>query len=112
MSNGPRTPDVTKAQVIAVISTGLGIATAAGAPINQELQQQIINSVTVLGPTLVAGDAWIRWSRAKHLGDKLMERGQEEKASRLRFEASRVLAFGVGLAVLLGLTGLILAIVK
>lgn len=109
---GPKTPDLTKAQITSIATVGIGIAVSAGAPIDPQLQQNIVQAVTVIGPTLVAGDAFVRWSRAKHLGDRLMDRGEVEKAKRVEVSAQRILVGGVALAVLLSMSGLIVAIIK
>jgi hypothetical protein len=58
------TPDVTLAQWIALGGAILGVAVAAGLPLSQELQDKIINLITVLAPILIAGDAVVRHGRA------------------------------------------------
>lgn len=63
-----RLPDVTPAQIVAIVGAIIGVAVAAGLPISQDLQNQIIGLVTVLAPVLVVGDAAIRHGRSRALG--------------------------------------------
>ena len=60
-----QTPDITPAQIIAVVGAVLGVALAAGLPLSQGLQDSIIQLVTVLAPILLVSDAAIRHGRAK-----------------------------------------------
>lgn len=64
------TPDVTKAQAVAVAGAAIGVAVAFGAPLSQEQSERIIDLVTVLAPVLVVVDALIRAARAKYLGKR------------------------------------------
>ena len=61
------TPDVTPAQVIAVIGAVIGVAAAAGLPLSTALQDSIITLVTVLAPLVIIGDAHIRRGRSRAL---------------------------------------------
>lgn len=63
--NSLSTPDVTPAQIIAVVGAVLGVIIAAGLPISDELQKQIITLVTVLAPLLFGADAIIRHGRSR-----------------------------------------------
>lgn len=59
------TPDITPAQVIAVVGSVLAVIVAAGLDISQELQDSIIRLVTVLAPLLLGADALIRHGRSR-----------------------------------------------
>ena len=59
------TPDMTRAQYVAIAGAILGVLVAAGLDISQELQDQIMNLITVLAPLLVVGDAAIRHGRSR-----------------------------------------------
>ena len=59
------TPDITPAQLVAIAGAVLGVLVAGGLPISQELQEQIMNLITVLAPLLVVGDAAIRHGRSR-----------------------------------------------
>ncbi|HYY76574.1 MAG TPA: hypothetical protein VE644_09685 [Gaiellaceae bacterium] len=61
------TPDVTPAQVIAVVGAVLGVLAAAGLPLSATLQDSIITLVTVLAPLVIIGDAHIRHGRSRAL---------------------------------------------
>jgi hypothetical protein len=61
------TPDITKAQLIAIVGAVLGVAVAAGLPLSKELQDSIITLVTVLAPLVIVGDAHIRHGRSRAL---------------------------------------------
>jgi hypothetical protein len=61
------TPDVTPAQVIAVVGAVIGVAAAAGLPLSTALQDSIITLVTVLAPLVIIGDAHIRHGRSRAL---------------------------------------------
>lgn len=62
---GLMTPDITPAQVVAVVGAILGVLLAAGLDISDDLRDAIILLVTVLAPTVIGGDAVIRNGRAK-----------------------------------------------
>ncbi|WP_217923766.1 hypothetical protein [Miltoncostaea oceani] len=62
---GLKTPDITPAQVVAVVGAILGVLLAAGLDISDDLRDAIILLVTVLAPTVIGGDAVIRNGRAK-----------------------------------------------
>jgi hypothetical protein len=61
------TPDITPAQIIAVIGAVFGVAVAAGLPLSKELQDSIIQLVTILAPIIIVGDAGIRHGRSRAL---------------------------------------------
>lgn len=62
-----KTPDFTPAQIIATVGAILGVLVAAGLPISDALQENIIQLVTVLAPVLLVGDAVIRHGRSRAL---------------------------------------------
>jgi hypothetical protein len=62
-----RTPDITLAQMVAVVGAILAVAVAAGLPLSKDLQDSIIDLITVLAPLLVVGDAAIRHGRSRAL---------------------------------------------
>lgn len=59
-----KTPDITAAQIVALVGAVIGVIVAAGLPLSQNLQDSIIRLVTILAPILVVGDAGIRIGRA------------------------------------------------
>jgi hypothetical protein len=61
------TPDITQAQVVAIAGAVLGVAVAAGLPLSKDLQESIIQLITVLAPLLLVGDAAIRHGRSRAL---------------------------------------------
>ena len=61
-------PDITPAQIVAIVAATLGVLAAAGLPISHDLQDHILNLVTVLAPVLVGADAAIRVGR--NLGER------------------------------------------
>jgi hypothetical protein len=61
------TPDITPAQIIAVIGAVIGVAVAAGLPLSKELQDSIVQLVTILAPIIIVGDAGIRHGRSRAL---------------------------------------------
>lgn len=61
-------PDITPAQIVAIVGSILGVAVAAGLPISKDLQDAIIALVTVLAPVLLVSDAAIRHGRSRALG--------------------------------------------
>ncbi len=65
-----QTPDITPAQLLAVVGAAIGVLVAAGLPLSQGLQDSIIQLVTVLAPILLVSDAVVRHGRAKGNADK------------------------------------------
>ncbi len=65
-----QTPDLTPAQVLAIVGAVLGVLVAAGLPLSQGLQDSIIQLVTVLAPVLLVSDAVVRHGRAKGTASK------------------------------------------
>lgn len=61
------TPDVTSAQIVAIAGAVLGVVVAAGLPLSRDLQDSIIELITVLAPLLLIGDAAIRHGRSRAL---------------------------------------------
>jgi hypothetical protein len=59
-----KTPDITPAQIIAVVGAVVGVLVAGGLPMSQDLQDAIIRLVTVVAPILIIGDSVIRHGRA------------------------------------------------
>jgi hypothetical protein len=59
------TPDITPAQLVAIAGAILGVLVAGGLDISEDLQEQIIDLITVLAPLLVVGDAAIRHGRSR-----------------------------------------------
>lgn len=60
-----RTPNITTAQIVAVIGSMFAVAAAFGLHVNAAERGSIVQLVTVLGPVLVAADAVIRHGRSK-----------------------------------------------
>ncbi len=65
-----QTPDITPAQVLAVVGAVIGVLVAAGLPLSQSLQDSIIQLVTVIAPILLVSDAVVRHGRAKGTASK------------------------------------------
>lgn len=61
------TPDVSPAQVIAIVGSIIAVLVAAGLDISADLQDSIIKLVTVIAPILIVGDAAIRNGRSRAL---------------------------------------------
>lgn len=59
-----QTPDVTPAQMIAIVGSIIAVLVAGGLPLSQDLQDSIIRLVTVVAPILLVSDAAIRHGRA------------------------------------------------
>ena len=57
------TPDVTRAQVVAVVQSGLAAAVAFGAPISEAQSVALLALAGALSAILVHGDATIRKAR-------------------------------------------------
>ena len=60
-------PDLTPAQLVAIVGSLLAVGVAAGLDISQSLQDSIITLVTVLSGVLVVGDGVIRHGRSRAL---------------------------------------------
>ena len=60
-----RTPDITAAQIIAVVGSAIALAVAFGAPISKSQADAIVSFVTVLAPVLIGADALIRHGRSR-----------------------------------------------
>jgi len=60
-----KTPDITPAQVVAVVGAALGALVAFGAPITHAQSEAVLTLVTVVASVLLVSDAHIRNGRAK-----------------------------------------------
>jgi hypothetical protein len=60
-----KTPDITLAQIVAVLLSVFGMAAAFGLDISQGKQDAIVDFITVMAPIVVAADAFIRHGRSK-----------------------------------------------
>ena len=59
------TPDVTRAQILAIVQALIAVAAAFGVPMSTEQSAAIIQLATVLAVVLPLADAAIRHGRAK-----------------------------------------------
>ncbi len=59
------TPDVTPAQLVAIVGSILAVIVAFGLDLSQDKQDSIIQLVTILAPLIVGGDAVIRHGRSR-----------------------------------------------
>jgi len=59
-----KTPDVTPAQIVAVVGACLAVAAAFGFDLNSDQRDSVLQLVTVLSSVLVVGDAAVRHGRA------------------------------------------------
>jgi hypothetical protein len=66
-------PDITLAQIVAVIGAIFGMTAAFGLPVSQEKQEAIIGLITVLAPVLIAADAAIRHGRSRVAAAKVAQ---------------------------------------
>lgn len=62
-----KTPDITLAQIIAVLGAAFALTAAFGLDISQDKRDGIVQLVTVLAPIVVAADAFIRHGRSRAL---------------------------------------------
>lgn len=60
-----KTPDITPAQVIAIVGATLGVLTAFGLDLTEEQQQALMNLTQILATVLVGADAVIRYGRSR-----------------------------------------------
>lgn len=74
-------PDITPAQIKAVILTVLGLLAAFGLPISQEKQDAILQVATILPTVIVIADAFIRNGRSRALANADSVRELERPAS-------------------------------
>lgn len=58
-------PNITAAQIVAVVGNAVAVAIAFGAPISTQQQQALLALAAVLGSILVASDAHLRGRRAQ-----------------------------------------------
>jgi hypothetical protein len=61
-------PNITPAQIIAVVGAILAVAISAGLDISKDLQDSILQLTTVLSGLLLGADAVIRHGRSRALG--------------------------------------------
>lgn len=59
-----KTPDVTPAQIIALVGALIGVGAAFGFDLSQQQQDAILQLVSIVAGLLLAGDAVIRHGRA------------------------------------------------
>jgi hypothetical protein len=99
-----KTPDITPAQIAAVVGSVTGIAAAYGLPVPPEASDSIVQTVQIVAPTLIGADFGLRWNRARVFGDKILDRQEHRERLSLRLEFGQVafgaLSFGVALAAL------------
>jgi len=60
-------PDVTPAQIIALVGAVLSVLVSSGLDLSESLQESILNLTTVLASLLIAGDAVVRHGRSRAL---------------------------------------------
>ncbi len=65
---GGRFPDITLAQVVAVLGSLFGLLVAFGIDVSQAKQDAIIDFIKILAPVLIASDAALRIGR--NVGNK------------------------------------------
>jgi hypothetical protein len=61
------TPDITTAQIVAVVGAVMSIAVAFGLDISDDKRNGIIQLVSVLAPLLIGADAVIRHGRSRSM---------------------------------------------
>jgi uncharacterized protein (DUF697 family) len=59
-----RTPDITPAQVAAIVKLILGLALALGLPLSPADQAELVSAVTAIAGLIIWADAKIRHGRA------------------------------------------------
>ncbi len=65
---GGRFPDITLAQVVAVVGSLFGLLVAFGIDVSQAKQDSIVDFIKVVAPVLIASDAALRIGR--NVGNK------------------------------------------
>jgi hypothetical protein len=78
------TPDLTRAQLLAVITDAIAAAVAFGVPISEAQSAALIALAGSLSVVLVVADAGIRRSRAKHLAGPILDRAAADAIARAR----------------------------
>ena len=61
-----KTPDITPAQLVAVVGSVISVLVAFGLNLTKEQEQAILNLAQVLAPFLLASDAVIRYGRSRN----------------------------------------------
>ena len=59
-----KTPDITPAQIVAIVGACIAVAGAFGFDVSQDQKDAILQLATVLSSALVVGDAVVRHGRA------------------------------------------------
>ncbi len=67
-----QTPDVTKAQIVALVQAAIATAVALGAHVAPATQSELLALAGVLGAVIVAADVLIRRGRQKHLANGIV----------------------------------------
>lgn len=62
-----KTPDITKAQILAVAGAAIGVAVAFGAPLSQDQQFALLALVAAVAAVLIHEDVKLRGKRLEHL---------------------------------------------
>lgn len=80
-------PDVTPAQIVALVGAIIAVAVAFGAPISDDQRDAILQLVGIVAPALVIGDAVIRNGRSKIAAVREQNGGTELLARVEQLEA-------------------------
>jgi multisubunit Na+/H+ antiporter MnhB subunit len=59
-----KTPDITPAQIVAVVGAVIAVLVAFGVDLSKEQVDAVIQAVAVIAGVLIAGDAVVRHGRA------------------------------------------------
>jgi hypothetical protein len=68
-----QTPDLTRAQILAVVKSLIAVAVAFGVPLHPSQQIALLALVGTLSVVLISADAMIRRARAQHLAGPLAD---------------------------------------
>lgn len=60
-----KTPDITKAQIVAMVQAVIGVLISFSVPISDVQSSALLGLTTIIAALLIAGDAAIRRGRAK-----------------------------------------------
>ena len=61
-----KTPDITPAQIVAIVGSLIATLTAFGVDISAAQQESLLQLVQTLAPVLLASDALIRYGRSRN----------------------------------------------